>query len=106
MVDIIVSRAQSPRSRNHLFLPKPIPHDNKTGDAEYIKKNFLEAPLFQNVRSYYFLKFLWFFILGWKYNDEIFRIGCDQDKVGFQVDALNTLSDWSITSKPEHDWLI
>jgi len=27
---------------------QPIPHDNKTGDAEYIKKYFLEAPLFQN----------------------------------------------------------
>ena len=33
---------------------KPIPHDNKTGDAEYIKKYFLEAPLFQNVRFFHF----------------------------------------------------
>ena len=45
-------RASSDRHHFDIFFisKKPIPHDNKTGDAEYIQKYFLEAPLFKNVR--------------------------------------------------------
>ena len=48
-------RASSDRHQldNFFISKKPIPHDNKTGDAEYIQKNFLEAPLFKNVRYHH-----------------------------------------------------